>query len=398
PGNRDGRNRCGCSPWCRRAFGFGKSRRPGWPRPADCWWHRTRPATAPFRSSSSACPCPPRGRRSWWSAGWRRSRARPDSGRGDPRIEGGGGGIPTCWRWRGCWRCCRGPFAEPACRWRRCEGLETWGLLFLGADARQFGGRGLIEVGVEDLDRTLEQIEVALERDQVGFGLNGVHIRRLQCARLQAGAVGRMHVGGGGGKISVSYGGELGGGGGFDQADLACQRAIHRDGAVGADRGRTAGQYDRAQLALGVHAQNGIALRRFEHTLGALLEVAGAGVDHPGGGLNLKKTWALERDIEGVAGGLERAGGEVQLLPGEDAELVDGGIERSLLGVGAGGIEGFIELGLALVARRVDVGEVVGEDVERLRARNERRAGGVYAALHVWLRDGSGNGYARRGP
>ena len=76
-----------------------------------------------------------------------------------------------------------------------------------------------------------------------------------------------------------------------------------------------------------------------------------------------------------------------EIEPGatENAEVINGAIQRSERRVGEIRGDGVIELALATKAGGVDVGEVVSDDVERFKARDESSEGCIVAAVDTYF-------------
>ena len=198
-----------------------------------------------------------------------------------------------------------------------------------------------------------------------------------------------------------------------DEADRAVLRDRHvrrvrRDVDVRRRGARAGGR--------GVHAGHVVAVLRDEHALVVAREVARAGVvDARRGGRvrrrvgeardrvrDAEPALALDRDVEGVAGGLEAAGAH------HVVDRAQAHAEADLRRVGAaraGGRrgartdrlgEGVAERrASALVADGVDVGEVVRRDVEQHLVRLEAGDGRVHAAHHLRITPSWGCGRTR---
>src|SRR4051794_37358485 len=259
-------------------------------------------------------------------------------------------------------------------------------------------------------------LEAALRADHVRELLGEVHVRHLDGARgherevaarradvLRAGAVRRRPAVAGdaleAGLVREGREREVA----RRDARAAGGRVVG-DRAVLADRqvrraGRDLDELVRAARARGRAAEDVLAVLRDQVALLVAGEVARAGVldvrdrARAGGRVGARDAEpaavALERDVERVAGRLQRARRHVVVDRAElDAEADLDGVRAALCGVRRGGAalqlrEGLLERrALGLVAERVDVGDVVGRDVQHGLVDLEAANRGVHAAHH----------------
>src|SRR4051794_4423580 len=293
-----------------------------------------------------------------------------------------------------------------------------------GAEAPPGSRRRVLAVEVDQVlqhlvgggDHARVGLEAALRADHVRELLGEVHVRHLDLAgghqrvvaprgpdalgtgaagrgpavardALQAGLVGELR------QREVSRG-----------HARAARGGVVGDRAVLADRQvrRAGGDLDelvRAAPARGRATEHVLAVLGDEVALLVAGEVARAGVldvrdrGRAGGRVGARDAEpapvALERDVERVAGRLQRAGRHVVVDRAElDAEADLDGVRAALGGVRRGGAalqlrEGLLERrALRLVAERVDVRDVVGRDVQHGLVDLEAANRGVHAAHH----------------
>src|SRR3954453_1668710 len=259
-------------------------------------------------------------------------------------------------------------------------------------------------------------LEAALRADHVRELLGEVHVRHLDGAGgherevaarradvLRAGAVRRRPAVGGdaleAGLVREGREREVA----RRDARAAGGRVVG-DRAVLADRqvrraGRDLHELVGAARARGVAAEDVLAVLRDQEALLVAGEVARPGVldvrdraragGRVGGRHAEPAAVALERDVERVAGRLQRARRHVVVDRAElDAEPDLDGVRAALRGVRGGGAalqlrERLLEgRALALVAERVDVGDVVGRDVQHRLVDLQAADRGIHAAHH----------------
>ncbi len=112
------------------------------------------------------------------------------------------------------------------------------------------------------------------------------------------------------------------------------------------------------------------------------MQRAGAREAYSGGSLDGEECSALDGDVQIISGALEASLPQVEISAAEHAEIVHGAIQRAEVCAGDAGGQSAIEGALAFEADGAGVGDIVGQEVERLGLGGEPGERRVETTIH----------------